>query len=616
MSTIFITYRRSDSAGFTGHLRSRLDAHYGAESVFQDISDIPAGEEFDKAIEASLGVAKVQLVVIGKDWLNAKDRAGNRRLDQPGDYVAREIEMGLTRGIRVIPILVDDPTLMPPADQLPERIRGLTMKNAPTIREARFDDDVDALIKQLGPLGTRVLGLRRRTAVLAAGLAASLAVLGLVAARPGAPKKMRELAFNVAVTEFSELTNNKLQRSDVGKELGNEIAKSIKQKVSKPDALVEVWGPSQAGRLLGADDQERAKNALALAQRINADVALYGVVVTEEGRSYLRTGYVLTGKTLALAGRDLVGPYQLDDSEEFRSVSDRGSLQSLQTVLAKQGSVLAGLVAALDSYANGRFAAAKQQFALLAESWPSNDRAGQKTLALYQGLTDARLQDFAAAKDHYQRALTIDPAFGRAEIALAEAEFQLGKGNCSDPSMIDQTAIGVSLESFQLGGSRPDPGKLGNLAAKAAFGQGRVHSCLVFARLAESAAAKSHYAEVLQAFASVAPDDEVQRASLASITAASHADLGLLAAYIDNDLKRGAAELLEASKLSKAFFDPNYSLYTANLACVYLKQDDPERATASYEAALSSLRRNRDKNPAVIDRTIARIEKELATKTC
>ena len=68
MSKIFISYRRADSAGFTGHLRSRLDAYYGKTAVFEDITDIPYGAEFDKAIEASLGAAVVQLVVIGRDW--------------------------------------------------------------------------------------------------------------------------------------------------------------------------------------------------------------------------------------------------------------------------------------------------------------------------------------------------------------------------------------------------------------------------------------------------------------------------------------------------------------------------------------------------------------------
>ena len=69
-------------------------------------------------IERSLDAADVQLVVIGKDWLTATDDLGRRRLDNADDYVAREVEVGLAKAIRVIPILADNAT-MPHAADLP-----------------------------------------------------------------------------------------------------------------------------------------------------------------------------------------------------------------------------------------------------------------------------------------------------------------------------------------------------------------------------------------------------------------------------------------------------------------------------------------------------------------
>jgi hypothetical protein len=48
------------------------------------------------------------VVVIGPQWLNATDAEGNRRLDQPDDWVRREIETALRREILILPLLVNN----------------------------------------------------------------------------------------------------------------------------------------------------------------------------------------------------------------------------------------------------------------------------------------------------------------------------------------------------------------------------------------------------------------------------------------------------------------------------------------------------------------------------
>ena len=57
------------------------------------------------------------LAVIGPHWL-AAGQDGQRRLDDPADFVRLEIEAALARGVRVIPVLVDGAQL-PRPEQLP-----------------------------------------------------------------------------------------------------------------------------------------------------------------------------------------------------------------------------------------------------------------------------------------------------------------------------------------------------------------------------------------------------------------------------------------------------------------------------------------------------------------
>ncbi len=62
--------------------------------------------DFKDYLEAAVSECSVELVVIGQRWLDTKDQAGHRRLDDPTDFVRIEIEAALKRNLKVIPLLV------------------------------------------------------------------------------------------------------------------------------------------------------------------------------------------------------------------------------------------------------------------------------------------------------------------------------------------------------------------------------------------------------------------------------------------------------------------------------------------------------------------------------
>ncbi|MGB3767043.1 MAG: formylglycine-generating enzyme family protein, partial [Phormidesmis sp.] len=72
--------------------------------------------------------------VMGKDWLTAKDAVGNRRLDNPADWVRLEVEAALERNVRVIPVLLDSVEMPLPSD-LPESLQPLAYRNAARVRQ-------------------------------------------------------------------------------------------------------------------------------------------------------------------------------------------------------------------------------------------------------------------------------------------------------------------------------------------------------------------------------------------------------------------------------------------------------------------------------------------------
>src|SRR5262249_11555739 len=104
----------------------------------------------------------VLLAVIGPNWLNARDEDGNRRLDNPQDFVRIEIGAALQRNISVIPILLDG-AKVPKANQLPKELEELSLRNGLDIRHASFHNDVDRLIRGLkGQLANADAEKRRR----------------------------------------------------------------------------------------------------------------------------------------------------------------------------------------------------------------------------------------------------------------------------------------------------------------------------------------------------------------------------------------------------------------------------------------------------------------------
>jgi hypothetical protein len=142
---VFISYRRADSAGYAGRVMDRLDRELGRDLVFMDVDAIPLGTNFSKVLHEEVAKCGVLLAVIGPNWLDVRDEHGNRRLDDPNDFVHIEIAAALQRSIPVIPVLLEGARI-PKAIELPEDLKELALRNGMEIRHASFQDDMNRLV--------------------------------------------------------------------------------------------------------------------------------------------------------------------------------------------------------------------------------------------------------------------------------------------------------------------------------------------------------------------------------------------------------------------------------------------------------------------------------------
>ncbi len=152
---IFISYRRrGEGAGYGGRIADRLVEHFGVGQCFRDVDDIESGVDFVKTIQEAVGACEVLIAVIGPDWITQTDVRGNRRLDDPRDFVRLEIAAALQRDIRVIPVLVGGADI-PTEQELPDVLSALSRRQVHELTDTRWEYDVTKLIAAIESIGIK-----------------------------------------------------------------------------------------------------------------------------------------------------------------------------------------------------------------------------------------------------------------------------------------------------------------------------------------------------------------------------------------------------------------------------------------------------------------------------
>jgi hypothetical protein len=147
---IFISYRRDDSAAIAGRIRDWLVQRVPSADVFFDVDSIQYGVDFERRIQSTIPQCKAVLAIIGPHWLTEDG--------QPSAPVAMELELARSRGVAIMPVLVENAT-MPSDEHLPLSLQRFQKINAAQVRAGRdFQHDMEDLARALGiPVAPRSL---------------------------------------------------------------------------------------------------------------------------------------------------------------------------------------------------------------------------------------------------------------------------------------------------------------------------------------------------------------------------------------------------------------------------------------------------------------------------
>lgn len=269
MGGIFVSYRRKDSAGHAGRLFDRLRDYFGKERVFRDVDEIRAGDDFVETLARAVGSCDAFVLVIGRDWLDARDDRGARRLDDPEDFIRIELETALRRKILVLPVLVEGAKMVEAAE-LPEPLRPLARRQAIELSEHRWDFDVQELLKRIEDVVRRDKPIWKSAVFRASAAVVLLSSFALGALWIWSPWKTPATDGSNAATPASPLKepeNRSVAKSDSPKanptrpaEATPAVVESQPEKKSPPPPAVTADGdrPARLPSFIGQPFREAA----------------------------------------------------------------------------------------------------------------------------------------------------------------------------------------------------------------------------------------------------------------------------------------------------------------------------------------------------------------------
>ncbi len=279
---VFISYRRDDAAGEAGRLADHLLKRFGADRVFLDIETIESGDDFVQVLQRSLQETAAVLVVIGRQWVDIRNAAGKRRLDDPADFVRQEVEAALGRGVPVVPVLVQGAPL-PRAEDLPTPLAPLVTRQTATLDHAEFHADAERLCDRLAPLIARGRGWWPLPVPLAATAGRrrswwppSAAMPGIAGRRPSgsgiAAEESARLERTRQVTALVETATGQRQRRQFGDAVKTlEAARQLDPEAADARILLEDVAMQWLREAQGDDGTrtfgEALKPALAIVDR-------------------------------------------------------------------------------------------------------------------------------------------------------------------------------------------------------------------------------------------------------------------------------------------------------------------------------------------------------------
>lgn len=353
--------------------------------------------------------------------------------------------------------------------------------------------------------------------------------------------------FRVAVAQF----NWQGEGSDISFELSDGIALKLEENLAtaQQDLTITVWGPNQVGMVNGLTPEERATAAAGLAEKIGADIVIYGVMDASNSNLVTTPEFYISDKNLVDA-QEITGQHQLGLSFLIPGAANNTATRvNFSNKLTGRTALLSELIVGLAYYSAHEYELALTSFQKVETSEIWQEVGGKEVLYLLLGNAFGKSKQWAEAELAFNESIKLDGEYARAYVglagiyyayALSEVAQENGK---EDFSKLNLEQLNHSIDLYNHGLAAKNQPALSNIEAKVHFGLGQ---CYFIADLANGSfafeLAIKEFSEVVTAYGDGA------NPRIKEITAESHARLGLIY-YLLGDYAAAKQEYEQAIEL-------------------------------------------------------------------
>lgn len=303
------------------------------------------------------------------------------------------------------------------------------------------------------------------------------------------PKPKTEMAgdFRIAVAQMQ--WEGKNEPNSISKSLSNNVALNLQKLIEEmnPTFVITVWGPDQAGQIEGKNKTERAESAAKIAERIKADIVVYGVINGEKLIWKIQPEFYISDRSETLSdAQEITGEHAI--GKPFNSSSgDLAGRITLSEHLRERTELLSQIVLGVAFYSAQDYKRALEFFESKenAEVWETV--GGKELLYLLIGNAAGKDELYAKAETSFLIAQNINSEYSRAYAGLGGVRYiqaleQVPQKDGSED--FTKANIGLLYESLSLFQSAQDSKNkpiLADIDSKVHFGRGQALFALTLA---------------------------------------------------------------------------------------------------------------------------------------
>ena len=394
--------------------------------------------------------------------------------------------------------------------------------------------------------------------------------------------------WNVAVASFTIENKKEISQEEadlISNIFFNRLTSDLSDLSSQYDIIIEVAGPETIHAIKADTPEKRSQRVEQLAQEINADIIIYGLINKENESITVKPEFFVSIKNFYEA-EEVVGQHVLGSQISFSDTNNSLISQiNLNRELSRRSQLLSLLTKGLSLYSIHAYEDSLNYFkqANSQEFWQNEN--GREVAYLFQGNAAGKSFNFDEAEDALLKAIQIESEYSRAYAGLGSIYYLLAFEEISTQNSIpNQAYLQKSSDYYNKALSAQIQPKSADISTKVSFGLGQVN--LTYWYLGENTLNNA-----ISLFSNVISDyQNNNNERIREIASESYARLGLIEQSYQNDAQ-AISNFEKAQEL--ATHPARKAIYWETLADLYQKNSDSNQEITSrlncikeYKAAL------------------------------